>query len=453
MNQFNPFHSGKITSVLDVGAGSSSKALVSSWLVKNHRPQILMTANGRNSSHTVVDSQARPNAPKAIFKVLPAGCFYNGVDMYYPLIYIGPGAAFTIRDLEDEMKAHGLSSEQVRIHPCASIVQQSDIDYENGLASFDGAYFRDVDHSSGTTAHGTTGSGAGCARAHKSLRKGVIARDVVPEMCCDPIEIVRMLNKGARALLDGSQGYQLSLYSANYPFCTSRSTTLASFFAELDMPPSLIGDVVGVARTHPIRIASKRYWSPGTKSFLTHDQVQEYKRDNMVVEEIDSNSGGWMSDQTELTWEQLSERAGHHIEPEYTSLTKLRRRLASFSHLGLAQYLAMNQPPAPHRHHLAITFMNYLRLDAKVRGEFLSGVRMTSDDAVDRIMISDSSETDSLIGADEGRSVVPEAPRTIPCEVCKAITLYRPGEKYQVCGADCLAHLQANLAATYGGHG
>jgi adenylosuccinate synthase len=413
------FTPGTVTTVLDAQYGSTAKGVISSHLVKHHRPTILMTANGRNSSHTVVDANSRMVdgdimsaarvAGKFVFKVLPCGAFYNGMMLaetpvddntvrvtYWPKFWIGPGAAFQVEDLLAEMDACDVRRDQVLIHPMASIVTDGDIAYENGASDFDGVTLAAVDHDSGTTRHGTTGSGAGAARARKALRKGVVARDEpqLADMLARPSQILAMLEAGATALLDGSQGYLLSLYGVGYPHCTSRSTTLASFFAECDLPPSVIGHVCAVARCLPIRIASKRYFSPVGQRFLTWTEVQEYRELGKAVEEIDSNSGGWYPDQEELTWEQVSEQAGQPIAPEYTTLTKLQRRIATWSDLAMTDFLLANKPPAPHGISLYLTFVNYLNPD--IVAAKLGNLLANHGSRIAAVFISDSPDADSV---------------------------------------------------------
>ena len=379
---------GKIASVLCSNFGSSSKGLVSAWVTKNQRPDLLMTANGRNSSHTVVDSTVS-NTPQ-VFKVLPAGAFYNGVKGYRPLIYIGPGAAFKVSDLLKEMGMTDMQASQIMIHPNASIVTDQDVGYENGTMAWDGSALPAPDHKSGTTAHGTTGSGSGAARARKALRKGAIARDYdeLSNMISDPFPVIDLIQNGASALMDGSQGYGLGLYTDFYPNTTSRSCTLASFLCDCDMPVSLAGDVCAVSRTMPIRIHSKRYFYDGEP--ITYEQSKGLAG----VEVVDSYSGGWYPDQTEYTWEQVSEMAGHHVEPEITTLTKNPRRIASFSHIGFKQFLMHNTPPTG-RVHLFLTFLNYLREDHQ---KAFTKRMSDAHPSLESVHVSDSPETDSVVG-------------------------------------------------------
>lgn len=354
---------GKVAVVAGAQTGSEAKANISSYVAKNERPDCLLTANSRNSSHTVTDPNVRALDDKFVFKVLPCGAFYYGVEGYTPTIIIGPGAAFRPEDLQAEVFAMGIKKEHLIIHENAGIVTASDINYENGVANFEGQ-MQEVNHDSGTTKHGTTGSGSGACRAKKALRKAVIARDIEQELgkyatIANGPTIVRFL-RDKSALLDGSQGYLLGYNTRHYPHTTSRSCTVASFLSEMDLPPSVCGNVVGVARVMPIRINSKRFFDPSAKKFMTWSEVEDAKKNNIPFEIIDSNSGGWYADQCELSWEEVSKIAGEHIEPELTSLTKLPRRIATWSRHAIEEWALLNRPPSPHKLFLAVTFVNYL---------------------------------------------------------------------------------------------
>ncbi len=399
---------GKIATVLDAGYGSSSKGLISAWITKNERPDFLLTANGRNSSHTVVDhnlgTEAMTPCQRAgefVFKVLPVGAFYNKWRGYAPTIYIGPGAAFTVADLVKEVAYCELDRTQVWIHPLASVVTLDDIDYENGVRDFAGNLLPNVDHGSGTTKHGTTGSGVGAARAKKSLRKGMQWKDVTDSptmietglMFADTFEeaVIKRLELGKTGLLDGSQGYLLSLYGKFFPHCTSRPVTLASFFSDMNLPLNLVGNVCAVARTFPIRIASIRYFLDGRP--LTLAEKTEAESQGKVVETVDSNSGGWYPDQRELTWEQVALQAGHHVEPQLTSLTKLPRRIATWSKAAIKDFLLHNAPPGGCKTFLFVTFTNYL--NQHEIEDWMSDNVQSLD--VTEVLTSGSPETDSVL--------------------------------------------------------
>jgi adenylosuccinate synthase len=64
---------------------------------------------------------------------------------------------------------------------------------------------------------------------------------------------------------------------------------------------------------------------------------------------LDGYSGGWYPDQTEITWDELG------VKPEYTTVTKRIRRVATFSWGQFDDALHANDPDF-----VFINFLNYL---------------------------------------------------------------------------------------------
>jgi adenylosuccinate synthase len=95
-------------------------------------------------------------------------------------------------------------------------------------------------------------------------------------------------------LLEGSQGWSLSLNGPFYPYVTTRDCTPARFMSDAMVPLNLLNKVYGVMRVFPIRVGG--------------------------------DSGGWYPGQMELTWDELG------LDAEYTTTTKKIRRVATFSH-------------------------------------------------------------------------------------------------------------------------
>ena len=108
-----------------------------------------------------------------------------------------------------------------------------------------------------------------------------------------------ILNKNRRIIIEGTQGFGLSIWQSKYfPFATSRDTTASSFVAESGLAPHDVDDVVLVLRAFPIRVGG--------------------------------NSGPLPN---EITWSELAAEA--NLPPdfeEYSSATHRVRRVARFNH-------------------------------------------------------------------------------------------------------------------------
>jgi adenylosuccinate synthase len=131
------------------------------------------------------------------------------------------------------------------------------------------------------------------------------------------------LDSGKGVLVEGTQGFGLSLYhSADYPKATSRDTTAAAFLSEVGLSPRSVSQIVLVFRTFPIRVAGEQ--------------------------------AGPMRD--EITWETIQKESGYpYAVHEMTTVTRKTRRVARFDFdLALAA-AQMNRPTL-----VAVNGLDYL---------------------------------------------------------------------------------------------
>ena len=409
-NEF--FINGKLSVVLDGGAGSSGKGKLGAYLVK-HSDRVKFACNtfSRNASHTVVEEEDGERK-EYVYKVLN-----NCAHLHDKLekFYIGHGACFKVDDLMKELVFTGLPPEKLGISPTATIVQDIDEGYERGDLDMAG----NPKNHNGTIKTGTTASGSGAARARKILRKKnvMLARDVPefePYLCDVTEEIMDRLGRGQAGLLEVAQGFQLS-YGLDefYPYTTSRNCTVAAGLDDMMLPPSVIGHVCLNFRTFPIRIHSKKYIAKGhglssvngsvdrvvalqkaalehkdeypegqydynvendsitIRSVGTDELVRQILRDGthltweqvqsglVPYDVIESYSGNFYEDQEEIDWDYLTEKSGADRPiMECTTLTKLPRRVATFSKRNLKEAILHNQ--TIHKVFISVNFLNYL---------------------------------------------------------------------------------------------
>ena len=129
-------------------------------------------------------------------------------------------------------------------------------------------------------------------------------RPVVPYMR-------ELLSKRERIIIEGTQGFGLSLlHTPYYPYATSRDTTAAAFVSEAGLSPMDVDDVVLVIRTYPIRVGG--------------------------------NSGPLPN---ETDWQSISEGSSQKFAlQEFTSVTKTIRRVAKFDHEIVCNSIIVNNP-------------------------------------------------------------------------------------------------------------
>jgi len=352
------FKPGKVTFVLDGGAGSSAKGLRGAYIWKYYKEKHTTVAFNtflENAAHTITHK----NGEEYIHQCL---CSITTLRDYEKQ-FLSPGCAFSKETFLKEMEV--TQAKSVGIHPNAVIVTQKDVDYEKGICDFEGNM--KAEQESANLRIGSTLHGVGAARARRILRRSdvVLAKDVPelkPYICQTHEEIMERLDKGQSILGEIAQGYQLSLMSKYYPKTTSRNCSVSACLDDSLLPPSVVGPVVVNFRTFPIRVNSNKYIRKSDKKILTWAEWNETPENDKVL--IKGDSGGCYDDQTELTWDEVSRNAGATIF-EQTSLTKLPRRVYSFSNQNMIEALTYNNTGDDL--YISINFLNYV--DASVQGK------------------------------------------------------------------------------------
>ncbi len=170
---------------------------------------------------------------------------------------------------------------------------------------------------------GSTSIGVGAATAERAMRTLTTARDATDRLPAEAtvissgeyLDLVHdMHDRHGRIMLEGTQGAHLSVYHGTYPAVTSRDTTAASLAGAAGIAPTMITNVVGVARAFPIRVA-------GNSGPLPHE-----------------------TDFAELG-----------VPAEHTTVSGKVRRIARFDPITFRQAVQLNRPT-----HLALTFGDYL---------------------------------------------------------------------------------------------
>lgn len=175
-----------------------------------------------------------------------------------------------------------------------------------------------------------SGEGIGTATANKVLRKSsrIQAKDV-PQLkpyLSDTVDLINTyLDMDELVLIEGTQGFGLSLEHGQFPFVTSRDVSATGIAASVGISTHrFFIDVIGVARTYPIRVAG--------------------------------NSGPFDEDSQEITWKELAKKANADKSiTEKTSVTNKIRRVATFSKKHFVKACQVNRPTE-----IAITFADYL---------------------------------------------------------------------------------------------
>lgn len=268
--------------IVDFQYGSTGKGLIAGYLAKRGDYDTVTCSFATNAGHTYRDGELT-----VMTQQLPTGIVSPTVKR----VMIGPGALIHVDTLKKELEryAHLMDGKVLMIHPQAAIVE----DY-HALAEI----------SQGQTKMGSTGKGVGQAMMER-LRRSInypntaAHRPALGAWVVSESEYRTAMNESESLLCEGAQGFSLSLYHGAYPYVTSRDVTPWQIAADCGLPLKWASNinVIGTLRTFPIRVNNR-----------------------------DGSSGPPYPDQIELSWETIG------VEPELTTVTKLPRRVFTFSH-------------------------------------------------------------------------------------------------------------------------
>jgi adenylosuccinate synthase len=287
--------------------GSEGKGHVASYLSREY--SVLVRVGGPNAGHKVFV------APEPYtHHQLPSGTLRNAEAM----LLISPGCVLNVKNLLQEVADCKVSSERLAIDPQAMIIMNDDIQSESALV-------KNI---------GSTGQGVGWATSRRIIGRGSgvdLAKDV-PDLRPFIRETWPILEaayqEGRKVLVEGTQGAGLSLFHGEYPYVTSRYTSVAGCLSEAGIPPRRVRRVVMVCRTQPIRVENPKGSTSGP-----------------MGQEID---WGVVSTRSRIPVDQLR-------EAEKTSTTHRQRRVAEFNWELLRRSSALNGPTD-----IALTFVDYL---------------------------------------------------------------------------------------------
>jgi adenylosuccinate synthase len=300
--------------------GSEGKGKVSLEIARRRRARGVVRVGGSNSGHTAVAQDGHVHALRQI----PAAALAPDV-----LVILPPGNLIDIAVFQREVASLELTPDRVVVDPMATVITEEDALTEQnaGMAS----------------SLGSTQSGTGAALLRRISRQGdgfgVQASDY-PELQAylgDTSALMRrMLDAGQRIVVEGTQGFGLSvLHGGFYPKATSRDTTAAAFVGEAGLSPLDVDDVTMVVRTFPIRVAG--------------------------------NSGPLFG---ETTWARVAKQAGLPEDfCERTTVTGNIRRVGHFDPEIVRRAIAVNNPSQ-----IVLNHVDYV--DAEVReGHFTNFAR------------------------------------------------------------------------------
>lgn len=126
---------------------------------------------------------------------------------------------------------------------------------------------------------GSTGTGCGPANSDRVMRVSRQAKDV-PELAPYITDVSQNINDaikdGDSVIIEGTQGFGISLYYGHYPFVTSKDTSASQMAADVGVGPTKIDDVIVVFKAFPTRVGEGPF-----KTEMSHEEsvalgIQEF---------------------------------------------------------------------------------------------------------------------------------------------------------------------------------
>jgi adenylosuccinate synthase len=272
--------------------GSEGKGKIVALCAELRKEPWVVRCGGPNSGHTVCI-----NGEPQVLRQVPAAAGHQN-----SLLLLSAGCVIDEDLLLWEADRLALPRERLIVDPRAVLVSAADREAERGIVA-----------SIGSTGSGTgealirrmsRAAGVALAGASERLRERTRVESVAPLLH-------RYLDRGGEVIIEGTQGFGLSLlHGPDYPYVTSRDTSAAAFVSEVGLSPRQVDEIVMVIRTWPIRVGGP-----------SGDLPQE------------------------VSWEEVQRVSGApEVFPEYTSVTNRLRRVARFDLAAVKRACDYNRP-------------------------------------------------------------------------------------------------------------
>jgi adenylosuccinate synthase len=219
-----------------VGAfwGDEGKGKIISYLALNDKLDFCVRTGSVNAAHTVwIDGK------KYALHMVPAAFVYDKCRLL-----VAAGANVHVGKLLEEVELTKVNG-RMGVDQNASIIEEKHSVQDRTSAHLKGL--------------GTTGWGVGPAIEERVRRTAKLAKDVPelkPFLTDGVAEVNDGLDAGKKVLLEGTQGFMLSLYHGTYPYVTGRDTGASAIASEAGVGPTRVDDVLIVYKSFITRVGA-----------------------------------------------------------------------------------------------------------------------------------------------------------------------------------------------------
>ncbi len=292
-----------VTVVVGGQYGSEGKGKVVAYLAKKDDVAAVVRCGGPNAGHSF-----EWMGTKYSLRQIPSGLINPKT-----MLYLSPGSVVNPTVLLEEIDKYKVGGGRIRIDPFAAIVTDEEISLEKHLK---------LRERIGSTLSGTGAATARKVLRHEGVRLATDARELQEYLTDVALELNELLSQGKRVMVEGTQGFGLSLYhGGHYPYATSRDTSASGFLSEAGISPLHVDQIIMVIRTFPIRVGG--------------------------------DSGPLRN---ETSWEEITRSSGYpHPVAEYGVVSGRLRRVGTFDIKQIQRAAIVNRPTA-----LALSGLDYV---------------------------------------------------------------------------------------------
>jgi len=221
-----------VTVVVGGFFGDEGKGKVVAYLGLSNKPSVAVRTGSINAGHTVTY-----NGRTWRLRTIPSAFLNKSCRLYIPA-----GALISIPVFFNE----------VRETECGGRVF---IDFSTGVITDEHVMRERGDEVMSFI--GSTKQGVGAAMADRVRRVLKLARDYeeLKNYLRDvALEVNEAVDRGEEVLIEGTQGFYLSLYFGTYPYVTSRDTSASGVLSEVGLGPKKVDEVLVVFKSYVTRV-------------------------------------------------------------------------------------------------------------------------------------------------------------------------------------------------------
>ncbi|MEA2089280.1 MAG: adenylosuccinate synthetase [Thermoproteota archaeon] len=213
--------------------GDEGKGKIISYLALKDKLDVCVRTGSVNAAHTVFK-----NGKEFRLHMVPGGFVYDKCRLL-----IGSGANILVNLFLEEIEKTGVKG-RISVDRKCSIIEE-----KHSIKDKTAAHLKGVVK--------TTGWGVGPAIEERVSRTAKLARDV-PELKPYLTDVAEEVNKAVDAqekvVLEGTQGFMLSLFYGTYPYVTGRDTSASAICSEAGVGPSKVNHVLVVFKAFVTRV-------------------------------------------------------------------------------------------------------------------------------------------------------------------------------------------------------